>query len=156
MIRARVIRLARLGGEGVYNDMPAAPSPTIMGLSVLLPSGSIAFAAGEPRWGVLRSSGRFSTLCKMPRLADIAVFYRHVNLDLSADGPGRCGSSFGRSGKRPAAFLRSRPVLKMSPAEKAGMDCVATSMRTTDGRWLHWEDNSAKDIEGRPLTLAAY
>ncbi|HME26806.1 MAG TPA: caspase family protein [Acetobacteraceae bacterium] len=142
------IRVWSDGGRGAHRDVPVADD-TILGL-VPLAGSDMAFASGEPSWGVLRDGGRVD----LQHVAATA-FYETADdgFRISPDGK-QVRFGFERFGKRPAAFTLAERGLIAGSAENAGLTGASTS--EPGMKVDHWREDRAPTLNNRRLGLDPY
>ncbi|HXZ00789.1 MAG TPA: caspase family protein [Stellaceae bacterium] len=144
----RIIRAWSDGGRGAYRDLPVAGN-AIFGLAPLAGS-DVAFASGEPSWGVLRGTGGVDLL-HAPATAD----YRGAaaQFKLSSDGK-QVQFGFEQSGKRPAVFALAERRVIGGPSKDPSL---ASPRLSSPGMTVeHWEDDTAPTLNGKALELETH
>ncbi|MCB9760640.1 MAG: caspase family protein [Alphaproteobacteria bacterium] len=129
------------GGLGPWTDHRVSQN-TVMDL-VALPDGGMAFDAGDPRWGVLRTDGRISPV-QEPPIADFRAQWEV----LASDETGQSvvfGTQVG--GPDPLAFSVDRGALLRPP--ETGLYPARTThagLRVED-----WKHTRSPTLNGQPL-----
>jgi len=115
-----------------------------------LPKGRLAFAGGDPSWGVLEPSGRPAVI-KPSYTAD----FRDGGAAFRTDETGvRVMFGYRNHGADPALFSLEERSLVLNPKQ----DPTLRGARTTASniRLSGWKDSYDVLLNGRPLTLTAY
>jgi hypothetical protein len=141
---SRIIRIWSDRGKGPWRDVPVSRD-TIMDI-VSLPSGGFVFAAGDPAWGRITSSGERRFVVR-PNIAD----YRGERDQLLVSPDGMTVQFSFRLGAPATRFSVTERALQL----KAASDVSLHPPRTSAAGLLieHWENSSEPVLNGRPLAL---
>ena len=132
-------------GRGVFQDLEG-PAETVMDLRTL-PDGRLAFASGEPSWGVLDAAGK-RVLGQGSGIAD----FRGLSDSFRASPDGAVlRFAYDGSGQRPALFSVPERRLALDPPEDPRLSPPRTSSRRL--RVTDWEGLDEPRLAGRRLAL---
>lgn len=134
-------------GRGSRSVWPG-PENTVMDLAPL-PEGALALGAFDPAFGVINAAGE-RTLFQGPTTADLRNKLRE-HFTVSADGR-RLRFGLKQGSGTPVLFDLANRQLTDAPKPLAGLAPANTDRL----RLTPWENNTAPQLDGKPLAIEAY
>lgn len=142
------IRLWSGGGSSTYRDVSVSGT-TIMALAPLADL-DVAFASGEPAWGVLHGAASVD-------LRHTAATAEYPTADagfrLSSNGE-QVQFGFEKFGKRPATFALAERRIRIESVENTELASPVTS--APGMKVEHWKEDTAPTLNGKRLKLEPY